>query len=130
MGEPDGSRANRFLNELLDGIGSGIRLDNSTVFGSADQRTSDVRAHPLTAGIDSFAYAYVSSVSGGEALFGAALSPFSDPPGQNNVFFATERLSVAAVPEPQSWALMILGFGLAGAGWRRSARPREAVAVS
>jgi hypothetical protein len=39
-----------------------------------------------------------------------------------------ERLLAAAVPEPASWALMIGGFGLAGAGLRRrrTALPAEA----
>lgn len=31
--------------------------------------------------------------------------------------------AISAVPEPTSWALMIAGFGLAGLGLRRRARP-------
>lgn len=30
------------------------------------------------------------------------------------------RIAIAAVPEPQTWALMILGFGLAGGGLRQA----------
>ena len=35
------------------------------------------------------------------------------------VAFEFDNLAVAGVPEPASWALMIGGFGLAGAGLRR-----------
>jgi choice-of-anchor C domain-containing protein len=38
-------------------------------------------------------------------------------PGNGGVFF--DNVSVAAVPEPATWALMIGGFGLAGAALRR-----------
>ncbi|MBU3079313.1 PEPxxWA-CTERM sorting domain-containing protein [Sphingomonas quercus] len=42
---------------------------------------------------------------------------------------ATERPSPAAVPEPASWATMLLGFGVAGAGLRRCRiRPASASA--
>jgi hypothetical protein len=42
-----------------------------------------------------------------------------------NTFPAGEiRGFLNAVPEPQSWALMILGFGLMGASMRLSRRPR------
>jgi hypothetical protein len=34
-------------------------------------------------------------------------------------YFAIDNLSVDAVPEPASWAMMIVGFGLAGTAMRR-----------
>lgn len=34
------------------------------------------------------------------------------------MFGETEKLGVAAIPEPSTWAMMILGFGFAGAGLR------------
>ncbi|THD59554.1 MAG: PEP-CTERM sorting domain-containing protein [Phenylobacterium sp.] len=40
----------------------------------------------------------------------------------DEIFYGTATLDLAAsdfVPEPASWALMILGFGFAGAGLRR-----------
>ncbi|WP_425228779.1 PEPxxWA-CTERM sorting domain-containing protein [Sphingomonas sp.] len=40
------------------------------------------------------------------------------------------KLSVAAVPEPAAWAMMILGFGAAGITLRRRARVRTAVAIA
>jgi len=41
--------------------------------------------------------------------------------GNNNQIsdFAPDNANIAAVPEPATWALMILGFGLAGVGLRR-----------
>ena len=39
----------------------------------------------------------------------------------SNVQFSGVVASVAAVPEPATWAMMIAGFGLAGAALRRRA---------
>lgn len=41
---------------------------------------------------------------------------------------ALDNVSVTAVPEPASWALMIAGFGLAGAALRSRRRPVAALA--
>jgi hypothetical protein len=38
--------------------------------------------------------------------------------GANGGLFI-DNISVAAVPEPATWAMMLLGFGLIGAGMRR-----------
>ena len=38
-------------------------------------------------------------------------------------------LTFGGVPEPKSWALMIVGFGLAGAAMRRRAAKRTMVAA-
>jgi hypothetical protein len=37
---------------------------------------------------------------------------------------------VAAVPEPTTWALMLVGFGLTGAAMRRRASQRPAQALA
>jgi hypothetical protein len=39
------------------------------------------------------------------------------------------NVSVGAVPEPASWAMMIAGFGLVGHAMRRRARPLQAMAA-
>jgi hypothetical protein len=39
------------------------------------------------------------------------------------------NVSFQAAPEPATWALMLLGFGVVGAGMRRSMRPKQTVAV-
>ena len=40
---------------------------------------------------------------------------FQNVPG----FFGLDNLSLTAVPEPSTWAMMIVGFGLVGAAARR-----------
>ncbi len=60
----------------------------------------------------------------------AAGTGFAFPGSINNIstggrFGANFQFSVAAVPEPQSWALMIVGFGLVGGAMRR--RPTAVV---
>lgn len=54
---------------------------------------------------------------------------FSADPATSATFFglALDNVSITAVPEPASWALMIAGFGLVGSAMRRR---RETVRVS
>lgn len=51
---------------------------------------------------------------------GASNASVSNNPG---VWTVTTRADPGVVPEPGTWALMILGFGLAGSGLRRQVRP-------
>lgn len=44
---------------------------------------------------------------------------------QNEIKLATK---VGAVPEPASWAMMLVGFALVGAGYRRRPAPKRALA--
>jgi hypothetical protein len=103
------------LNALLLGLGSTLQiipdnLDSGFHTGTGSQIATD----PLTAGVGSFTYAFVSRVSGGTPLFFTeghspfieAVEPVAPPPPP------------PAVPEPSSLALLSLG-GLALAGWRR-----------
>jgi hypothetical protein len=110
-----GATANTNLNGLLAGIGSSIRL-NQVTEGIGDQFAtgSEILDNPLTAGITSFGYGRTTTVSGGTTLF------LND---SGNPFIAVD----AVVPEPGTWALMIAGFGLAGAAVRRR-RPAIAFA--
>lgn len=58
---------------------------------------------------------YFDATTAGSAAFG-----FQDLGNDNiGVILDNVSLSVGAVPEPATWAMMILGFGLAGAGMRR-----------
>ena len=56
---------------------------------------------------------------------GVLLNTFTFP--DTGIIYKAIATDGAAVPEPASWALMIVGFGLAGAGLRRRAA-RTAVA--
>ena len=42
--------------------------------------------------------------------------------GDGNDYAGNFRISAAAVPEPATWGLMIVGFGMVGAATRRRAR--------
>lgn len=52
----------------------------------------------------------------------------SDDGGATNIFangsFIPTRITVSAVPEPATWAMMIVGFGMAGAFLRRRSASR------
>jgi hypothetical protein len=68
--------------------------------------------------------------------------PYTDPTGPGQIISvlarttdvapaslrATEQLVVSVLPEPETWATMILGFGLAGAVLRRQRRRTAALA--
>ena len=56
------------------------------------------------------------------------LSVFGAAPGYGGFVegtFTGTLTPLAAVPEPASWALLIAGFGVVGAGMRRTPRPRR-----
>jgi hypothetical protein len=65
---------------------------------------------------------FIVSGTAGEKFTGITLTS-----SQNS--FEVDNLAVAAVPEPASWALMIVGFGLAG-GMVRANRRNNAVATA
>lgn len=46
--------------------------------------------------------------------------------GQNRITFAASQITVSSVPEPSTWAMMVLGFGAIGFAIRR----RQKAAVS
>ncbi|WP_425228622.1 PEPxxWA-CTERM sorting domain-containing protein [Sphingomonas sp.] len=54
--------------------------------------------------------------------------PFGLQSSQTVSRFTLTPLTVGAVPEPGAWAMMIVGFGVIGAGLRRRAKVRTAVA--
>lgn len=106
-----GAGANNNLNALLMGLGSTIRL-NQVAQDPSDRFATgtEIVADPLTAGVTSFGYGFTTTVSGGRTLF------FND---SGNPFIAAEDFA-AAVPEPGTWGLLILGFGMIGGTMRRS----------
>jgi hypothetical protein len=66
-----------------------------------------------------------STTSGGALTFAAVGTSDSLGGYLDDITLSTER-STSGTPEPASWALMIAGFGLAGASLRRRARPATA----
>lgn len=70
---------------------------------------------------------FASSVCGANAnsinlLVGANFSEISQSPMQGNVVIASVS---AAVPEPSTWAMMLVGFGMVGASIRYRRRPTK-----
>ncbi|MET0322724.1 MAG: NF038120 family PEP-CTERM protein [Duganella sp.] len=71
---------------------------------------------------------YFSSVTVGSCLFdgsGGCISPL--PGSENQSQFALDNLQVAAIPEPETYAMMGLGLGLVGWMSRRRARAAKTV---
>ncbi|MEG8038220.1 PEPxxWA-CTERM sorting domain-containing protein [Sphingomonas sp. LR60] len=113
--------SNTIVNDLLAGLGSSIRLGNDTIgcCGTLTAEGNDIASTPLTKGVDNFKYGAVTSVSGGTAL---VYAPTDFRRTSVLPFFASETLIAGAVPEPATWAMMILGFGLIGGALRSRRR--------
>jgi hypothetical protein len=64
----------------------------------------------------------------GNAVFGFQPELVGEPPAGDSVGLILDNVSldVTAVPEPASWAMMIVGFGLVGAVSRRRQAKRFA----
>lgn len=116
-----GAVSNAIVNDLLAGLGSAIRLGNDTIgcCGTLTAQSDDIASTSLTKGVDTFKYGAVTSVSGGTAMIYA---PTDFRRTSVLPFFATETLVASAVPEPATWVMMILGFGLAGGALRARRR--------
>jgi hypothetical protein len=107
----------KVLGDLF-GLGSGtVTLNAFDRFGNLLGSVTDTDNKPLGQGpVLEFDMAGIQSVS---------FSGTSGTVGFDNFEFDTVTPVSAAVPEPASWALMIAGFGLAGAALRRR-RPATA----
>ena len=113
-----GSQSNVIVNDLLTGIGASIRVGNDTIgcCGDLVATGAQIGVDPLTAGVTSFKYGAATSVSGGRSLF---FAPENFLPGAaSRPFFAAETIA-GTVPEPATWALMILGCGAVAGALRR-----------
>lgn len=101
---------NASVNAALAGLGSGMTLVSDTIDSGFNPATI-LAANAFTAGTAGFQYAATSRVSGGTALYGTLTG--SQP-------FLAFDLSVAPdVPEPATWAMLLLGFGIVGGALRR-----------
>ena len=96
-----------------------INADNTTETGDSLFLTSDFLNIAPSADVD--AAFQLTAIT--PKLIAAANSPLSDFRAASGGQFSSDPSpTAAAVPEPASWALMLAGFGLAGASLRRRQR--------
>ena len=120
----------------------------NTIFGQPTTNFADGRGGPVTFGPNMQYAAFASPTpirfsNGGNLIGLRAVTAtgtyygyaFSTNNLLNSIGFETVAGAVvtattaipAAVPEPASWAMMIIGFGLVGAAWRKRSRIRTSV---
>ena len=124
--EPNGSLGGSSIVWTVPGliVGRNYQLTFSSA-GSLIVSTAPVTVSGsgLTTSIYNPGTAYVTNSLGFTAT-GNTIT-FSTPAGPGNVATALDALAITAVPEPATWAMMLLGFGMVGFGLRRrgAARP-------
>ncbi|MBS0334858.1 MAG: PEPxxWA-CTERM sorting domain-containing protein [Proteobacteria bacterium] len=96
-------------------------INGQKVDGAAFNANNGV---PGLNGWEEFSY---TGVTGGDGLKSIALSNNNLEPSGNDFALDDMHLSGAAVPEPQSWALMIVGLGGLGAMMRANRRRLQLV---
>jgi hypothetical protein len=62
------------------------------------------------------------TLGGGNASFSASGQYFQEGTGTPVPLSGTTSVTIAAIPEPATWAMMILGFGIAGTALRSQRR--------
>lgn len=118
-GSATGSFVAWFENPTIDALGDfGDILSQITWEVFASNGTTLL----ATGNLGNDHHSVISFLSNTDSMF-LKVSGFADQTGQFNI-----GLAVAYVPEPATWIMMILGFGLIGLQMRRQARIRVEMA--
>ena len=103
-------------------------IDGSQVFGSSDPGNG---VAGFTFIVDAAQQAYLDTAVFGQAGFGdfriALESTMSDAAGGPESWLAFNRATSVPIPEPATWAMMLLGFGAVGHVMRRTRRRSTAM---
>lgn len=117
----------------FDGIGQGNVIFNQAIVvqktGASNLGTATISGNTMSAIVP---LAALPSTGFSPLNYGFNIWPRTAPPPSGNEVisdFSPENATLSAVPEPSSWAMLLLGFGLVG-GVVRSARRRQKLAVS
>jgi hypothetical protein len=103
--------ANAAVNQLVAAMGSDMQIHDDALGGDWPGSVALIlEDNAMTAGTEGMRYIAASYVTGGTGLYGTPEAPLQ--------IVAYDTLS-GAVPEPSTWALTILGFGLVGGRLRR-----------
>ena len=116
-----------FYTRTSGGLGIGLLsvLLDGVVLDSHD--FGDVAGGPITL---RSTLAFTTNLSAGSHILSLqATRLFAPGRGVTSQYFDNVSFDVAAVPEPATWALMIVGFGMTGASLRRHRRVIAALAV-
>jgi hypothetical protein len=120
-------------------LGSGFNFWSSPSYQTSGYKT----------GVDFFAFTGLGDYSNTASLAPTAVSFYYFSPdaftavgtqgqgtysftfnGAANTFFSANVAAVAAVPEPATWAMMMLGFGMVGFGLRRRSNVKTSVSYA
>ena len=130
----DGAAKNTFAGSWID-LGATI-IDNETVFftdpsgGISDVLNFNEGTSSAGGGVAGF---IITGTLSAADLAAVGITPTETAPEGKlftfNNAFITASVQTAAIPEPSTWAMMLLGFvGLGYAGWRRGAKTPPALA--
>ena len=130
----DGAAKNTFSGSWIDD-GASTPVSATVFFTDPSGAISDVLSYtfaPSAGNLGSLSGFIISGMLSAADLAGVGITPTATAPeGQLFIFdnaFVEAHVLGAAVPEPSTWAMMMLGFaGLGYAGWRRSAKARPAL---
>jgi hypothetical protein len=110
------SAENALVTALAASLGSDVAIVDDSIDEGVRHPAQILAANAFTLGTEGFDYVSTSRVTGGTALYG------TEDEGIPFVAF-----SEIAIPEPSTWALLIAGFGLAGATLRRRGRAAQSM---
>ncbi len=122
-----GGGANQIFTNTYGATVTGGDPNPNNIGGNGGQLQISLAGLPLTSGSNTFSFSYDSP--SGDALGGTG--GHAGPQGTGDEAWGVSSVLLSAesaVPEPASWALMLVGFGMAGAALRR--RPNVAVQFS